>query len=167
MKRFISTLIMLALAVGAGFCLREFVITFTRVEGASMGDTLKSGDIALVTQFDYNDSAPARGDVVRLEFPGREGAYIKRVVGLPGEQISIARGRVFIDGAPLDEPYAVGMGGDCALTLGADEFFVLGDDRDASYDSREEDIGAVGADSFRGRVRGVVWPLSRFKLGIE
>ena len=167
MRRLIGWLLALAIAVGLGLLAREYVFTLTRVAGDSMEGTLQTGDIALLTKFDYLNDPPARLDVVQLEFPGRSGKYLKRVIGLPGETVDIISGVVHINGIALDEPYARLSDEEYHITLGADEFFVLGDNRLESYDSREEEIGAVGADAFLGRVRAVLWPLSRFQTGIE
>ena len=132
-----------------------------------MAETLVSGDVALVTKFDYRKDPPARFDVVQIEIPGRGGTYLKRVIGLPGETVHIISGVVHINGIALEEKYATPSNDDFSVALGADEYFVLGDNRPESYDSREEDIGAIGAASFRGRVRAVLWPLGRFDLDIE
>ena len=65
-----------------------------------------TGDAVLLTRFDYLTDTPERGHVVQLEVPGRDGLYLKRVIGLPGETVEIKGGTVYIDGTPLDEPYA-------------------------------------------------------------
>lgn len=167
MKRFLSWLIALAVAAGLGLFVRTYIFTFTRVAGDSMAETLETGDIAFVTKFDYIRNPPARFDVVLLKFPGRDGQYLKRVIGLPGETVDIISGVVHINGTALDEPHAQQSDDDSHIRLGENEYFVLGDNRPESYDSREEDMGAVGADSFLGRVRAVVWPLGRFRIGID
>lgn len=167
MRRLLGWLFALAAAAGLGLFARAYVFTLTRVAGDSMETTLETGDVALVTEFDYLKSPPARLDVVQVEFPGRDGKYLKRVIGLPGETVDIISGVVHINGTALDEPYARLSDDDYHIVLGEDEYFVLGDNRPESYDSREEDIGAVSADAFLGRVRAVVWPLGRFQVGIE
>ena len=130
-----------------------------RVEGASMAGTLESGEVALVTLYDYRLRAPARGEVVECRFPGRDGAYLKRLIGLPGEAVEIRDGRTYIDGEPLSEPYATGPFEDYSIELGPDEYLVLGDNRAESYDSRAEDIGPIHRNDFLGRVRCALWPL--------
>jgi signal peptidase I len=167
MRRLFRTLLIALFAVAVGLVARTHVISLARVAGDSMADTLCAGDIALVTKFDYAKSPPERFDVVLMRFDGRDGSYLKRVIGLPGDEIVISGGQVHINGMAVDETYAETTLGVYAVTLGTDEFFVLGDNRQASYDSREEGIGAVRAESFLGRVRAVVWPLARFRLGIE
>ena len=141
--------------------LHLFVFHMVRIEGTSMVDTLRGGDIALVTRFDYRIGTPERGDIVECSFPGRSGTYIKRVIGLPGEEVQIIDSRVYINGSPLSEPYATGPSGDYSAQLGADEYLVLGDNRSQSYDSRAEDMGLIHRENFIGRVRLVLWPLRK------
>ncbi len=138
--------------------LRLWGFHLVRVAGSSMVSTLNDGDIALVTLFDYRLGAPGRGDVVECTFPGRDAAYLKRLIGLPGETVEISGGRIYIDGAPLSEPYATGPAEDYRVTLGPDEYLVLGDNRPESYDSRAEDMGPISRKDFLGRVRFVLWP---------
>lgn len=167
MKRILSLLAVLALALGAGLLIREYVLGVTVVAGESMNDTLVTGDVALMTRFDYLISAPERGDVVQIEVPGRDGYYLKRVIGLPGERIEIKGGAVYVDGELLAEDYITPSSDDYSVTLYDDEYFVLGDNRPVSYDSREEEFGAVSAACFRGRVRAVIWPPERIRFGID
>ena len=126
-----------------------------------MNDTLSGGDIALVVRCAYRQSAPRRGDVVECRFPGRADTYVKRVIGLPGETLAFSGGALTVDGAAVAEPYVSTPTEDCEVTLGEDEYFVLGDNREASYDSRMEDMGPIGLDGFVGRVVFVLWPPER------
>lgn len=161
MKKFLTYLLIIIVAACAGLLLRGNVLQITEVAGNSMNPTLKSGDYVLITNFSYKNSAPARLDVVQAEIPGRPGAYLKRVIGLPGETLQITDGTVYIDGQPLREYYAAPSDDEITVTLGPDEFFLMGDNRPESYDSREEDFGAVSASSFLGKVRAVLWPIHR------
>ena len=140
--------------------LRLFAFHFVRIEGSSMTDTLSNGEIVLVTRFDYRfGGTPARGDIVECRFPGRVDAYIKRVIGLPGETIALRGGKTYIDGVALDEPYLFSIPEDYSITLGENQYLVLGDNRSESYDSRASDMGPIGAEDMLGRVRLSVWPL--------
>lgn len=161
MKKTIIWILIILLAAGAGFFLRGNVLGLVKVAGDSMSPTLETGDVVLVTRWDYKSSAPSRGDVVQAEIPGRPGAYLKRIIGLPGETLEITGGVVHINGQPLREFYASAPDDEISVTLCADEYFLMGDNRPVSYDSREEDFGAVSAASFLGRVRAVLWPLNR------
>ena len=154
------------IAVFALICilLRLFVFHLVRIEGSSMEDTLCSGEIALVTRLDYRfGGTPARGDIVECRFPGRVDTYVKRVVGLPGETVEIRGGKTFIDGVALNEPYVFSIPEDYSISLGEDEYLVLGDNRSESYDSRAEDMGPIAVEDMLGRVRLCVWPLHRIQ----
>lgn len=158
MKRLLPCLIALAIAVGLGFAARTWLFSAVRIAGSSMEDTLLFGDIALITRWDK----PARGSVMQCTFTGRSGSYIKRVIGLPGDTVEFSDGQLIINGRPLSEPYVSSPTEDMCITLGADEYFVLGDNRVESYDSRSEDMGFIRRDQFSGRVRWILWPVSRF-----
>ena len=95
----------LAIALAAALILRFFVLDFVRIAGVSMNDTLMTGDIALATKFDYWFSTPQRGDIALIRIPGREGVFVKRVIGLPGERVDIQGDATFINGAFYDEPF--------------------------------------------------------------
>ena len=118
--------------------------------GQSMEPTLASGDRVLTNRLIYRFTGPKRGDLVVFKPNGNENShyYIKRVVGLPGETIQIVDGFIYIDGEVLLEEIKFekmehpGIAED-EIVLGEDEFFVLGDNRNASEDSRNAEIGAI------------------------
>lgn len=152
----------IALALAAVLIVRGFVFTVVRVDGRSMADTLLDGDLAAVTLWDMRTGAPRRGDVVICAFPGERTLSVKRVVGLPGETVEIAGGVTYIDGRPLEEDYlthptAQAFG---PFTVEAGRYFVMGDNRALSRDSRE--VGAIDGGAIYGRVRYVLWPPGRF-----
>jgi len=107
---------------------------------------------------------PRRGDLVVVRRPGRL-EVVKRVVGLPGEQVRLRAGRLEVDGRPVPEPYLPGGSGagELDLRLGPAQYLVLGDHRAASTDGR--DFGPVGADAVVGRVRFAYWPPRRLRRG--
>jgi signal peptidase I len=133
-----------------------------RVAGDSMLPTLCDGESVLVVRPGSRWNRINRGDLVIFEHPnGQGGDYIKRVVGLPGEDIKIAGGWVFWDGNLLEENYIrSGQKADIKEWFnGPDEYFLLGDNRGDSNDSR--DFGPVASGQIKGRAWVRCWPLSR------
>ncbi len=158
MKKALIAILALILALAAGFAARTWLFTAVRISGTSMEDTLISGDVALVARW----MKPHRRHVMLCTFPGRDASYVKRVAGLPGDTVEFADGALFLNGRPLSEPYVSSGTEDMIVGLGVDEYFVLGDNRAESYDSRAEDMGAISLDQFHGRAVWILWPLSRF-----
>ena len=161
-KAFINWLTALAVVIIVGFIVRTYVAVPVAVSGQSMADTYNDGDIVLATRFDYMFGAPERGDVVLCEVDGRDGMYVKRVVGLPGDYVEITNGMISINGEPLHETYVTYASSETmSVQLNKDQYMVLGDNRADSYDSREADIGMLSADNFAGKVRTRIWPLGK------
>jgi signal peptidase I len=121
-----------------GLALHYFFVSVLVVRGHSMLPTYQTGQVLLVNKLSYLAGAPERGDVVAMFFPGEiEKRFVKRVVGLPGETVLIRDGYVFINGEQLAEPYlAVVTVPELERTLSAGEYFVMGDNRQSSSDSR-------------------------------
>ncbi|MCZ6596054.1 MAG: signal peptidase I [Planctomycetota bacterium] len=133
------------------------------VRGNSMSPNIHDGDRILVEPWSYLFGGVERGDVVVLRYPLDPSVdYIKRVIGLPGDQVTIAGGHVWVNGALLNEPYVEATDPEsyCSALVEPDHFFVLGDNRPRSSDSRE--FGQVPSRFVRGRVDLRLWPLSRF-----
>lgn len=140
-----------------------FVIVFsigmrTSVVGDSMEPGLVNGQEVLMNRVIYRLSSPKRGDVIVFLPNGNQNShyYVKRVIGLPGETIHIQDGSVYVDGVMLEEDETVDKIMDAGiaqneLTLEPDEFFVLGDNRNSSEDSRSGNIGAVKKDTIIGK----------------
>ena len=128
--------------------------------GDSMRPELKNGDVVLVNRLVYNAMTPKRGDIVAFKPNGRENAhyYIKRIIGLPGETVQIREGKVYINGKEQTEDIFVseiekpGVAQE-EITLGEQEYFVLGDQAASSDDSRMADIGNVK----RSEIYGKIW----------
>lgn len=134
------------------------------IEGSSMEPNLHHGQYLFVARCSYWFGSPQRGDVIVFSSPVAPGRdLIKRVVGLPGEHVTITGAQVFIDGAALDEPYAQPItynGG--SWTLGQDQVFVLGDNRSFSQDSHNWGPLEVGA--IVGKAWLCYWPPSLWGL---
>jgi len=141
------------------------LFNFSEVRGSSMEPGIHDRDRILVDHFSYFFGGVQRGDVVVMRYPLDPSLdYVKRVVGLPGERVVIGGGRIWIDGRRLDEPYLRGSVIDpythLSIVVEEGHFFVLGDNRLRSSDSRE--FGQVPRKNLRGRVRLRVWPPTRF-----
>ena len=147
--------------------IRYFLIQPFYVEGASMEPSFQSHEYLIIDEITYRFQEPARGDVVVLRYPRDPQQYfIKRIIGLPGERIKITDGTVFINGEQLQESYlsqeyATSYTMD-ELTLAPMEFFVMGDNRANSLDSRS--FGPLSRNNIVGRawIRG--WPIDRLSF---
>lgn len=125
-----------------------------------MNPVLENGDVVLVNRIVYNAASPKRGDIIAFKPKGNENAhyYIKRIVGLPGETVEIIENSIYINGQKIEEDYKVTDIGDVGIaseeiTLGGDEYFVLGDNRENSEDSRNADVGNIK----RSYIYGKIW----------
>ena len=130
----------------------------TSVIGDSMEPALWNGQEILINRMGYKLSTPKRGDVIVFLPNGNENAhyYVKRVIGLPGEKVLIENGNVYIDGQLLEEDDTYDKISDAGIVqtemeLGNDEYFVLGDNRNSSEDSRSGNIGPVNKDTIIGK----------------
>lgn len=157
-------------------CLFAFVFVWyfgqrVAVVGDSMSPILSNGDVTLANRIVYDATAPKRGDIIVFKPKGNENShyYIKRIIGLPGETVQILEGEIYIDGEKLEEDYGVSEITDPGIAaeeieLAGDEFFVLGDDRENSEDSRMADVGAVKRSYIYGKVWFIVSPWEDFGL---
>ena len=148
-----------------------FVVTFvgqrTEFSGSSMETTLSDKDQLIVDKMTYRFRDPKRYDIVVFPYQYQDNTYyIKRIIGLPGETVQILSGMVYIDGMRLDEHYGNEMMenpgiAEEPLTLDENEYFVLGDNRNNSSDSRASDVGLIHRKDLIGRAWIRVWPLSQ------
>jgi len=136
-----------------------FLVQPHRVKGESMSPNFEDGELLLTEKVTYRLGEVKRGDVVVFEAPvGRKVDFIKRVIGLPGETVSVKDGNVYINGSKLTEKYVnVQTQGEEERRLAPDEYFVFGDNRRASSDSRV--FGPIKKTVIRGRVLFVYWPI--------
>ena len=179
----VDWVVTITIAVAAVLAIKAWVVNPYRIPSSSMEPTLHcaapepgceagASDRVLANRFIYRFRDPSRGDIVVFETPekavercGAGGTFVKRLVGLPGDRIALARGVLRINGEPVDEPYVNGgpPGPDFAeRTLGPDEYFMMGDNRAQSCDSRE--WGPVTRADLIGPVFAVYWPLTRLGL---
>lgn len=171
MKEIIKELAGWLLYIVLSIALTWIVVTFvgqrTEVSGSSMETTLSDKDQLIVDKMTYRFRDPKRYDIVVFPYQYQDNTYyIKRIIGLPGETVQILSGMVYIDGMRLDEHYGneimenPGIAEE-PLTLGEDEYFVLGDNRNNSSDSRASDVGLIHRKDLIGRAWIRVWPLSQ------
>jgi signal peptidase I len=136
----------------------HFVFQSVRVSGQSMVPTLRNSDSYWLNRLAYFRSEPRRRDIVALKDPKDNTLVVKRIIALPGQSVYLNHGKVFVDSQPLDEPYLPGRTLTFAyeknesefFVMGRDEFFVLGDNRDNSTDSRA--FGPVPRRNILGKV---------------
>lgn len=153
----LSTLFYCGVAVFLAFVLVFSVGMKISMVGVSMEPALYNGQEVLVNRFIYKITSPKRGDVIAFLPNGNQNShyYLKRIVGLPGESIQIIDGYVYINGERLPEDEYDKMAdygiAENEIQLGSDEYFVLGDNRNMSEDSRSGNIGAVKKDTIAGK----------------
>ena len=139
---------------------RTFLVTPIKVNGQSMYDTLSGNEIMLL----YRIGEIKRYDMVVADLVvdgKKDDTLIKRVYGLPGETIKCENGIIYINDRKIDDPYATNETSDFeAVTLGDDEYFLLGDNRSISLDSRI--IGPVHRKDIEGHTNFIIWPFSKF-----
>ena len=170
LKELLSMLIYIGVVLGVTFLIITFVGQRTHVSGESMKNTLDHGDQLIVDKITYRFRDPERFDIIVFPFHYKENTYyIKRIIGLPGETVQIADGTIYINGEVLEESYGREVMQDPGIaaepiTLGEDEYFVLGDNRNQSSDSRDPSVGLIHRDEIIGRAWLRIWPLDSFGI---
>lgn len=173
----VTTVVIIAFCIGIAYFLASFVTTYvahqTTVEGESMEPTLTDGDSVIIQRLSYYFVDPKRYDVVVFPVSYDDGTakktyYIKRVIGLPGETVQIIDGSVYINNEKLDDDVygaaAINEAGiaENPLVLGENQYFVMGDNRNMSTDSRNSYVGLVNKNDIIGEAWLCTWPLSHF-----
>lgn len=153
------------------FWVPEHVIQRTVVNGESMENTLYTGESLLVEKVSYHFHDPERYDIIVFYPKGKEEDeyYVKRIYGLPGETIQIIDDQIYINNEVIEDEYAKNEMDDPGIaqdpiTLGEDEYFVLGDNRKVSLDSRDSDLGPIHKKNIAGHVILRIWPLNQFGI---
>ena len=169
MKEILSTSLYLLCVLVVCFLLIKYVGQRTQVEGSSMESTLCDGDNLLVDKISYRFHDPERFDIIVFPYRYEKNTYyIKRIIGLPGETVQIDfDGNIYIDGVLLEEHYGkevIKKPGAAAnpIKLGDDEYFVLGDNRNNSIDSRFEQVGKLKRSELIGKAWVRIWPFDKF-----
>lgn len=164
----LSWLIYIVIVVILSLGIITFIGQRTKVSGHSMETTLSDGDNLIVDKISYRFRNPERFEIIVFPFQYEEHTYyIKRIIGLPGETVQVIDGYVYINGEVLDENYGLEVMDDPGIaaepiTLGEDEYFVLGDNRNHSSDSRDPSVGVLHRDDIMGRAWIRIWPFDKF-----
>ena len=169
LKEIFSWIMEIAIVLMMAFVLVYFIGMRTSVVGQSMSETLENGDQILVNRFMYKVIGPKANDVIVFLPNGNEKShyYVKRVIGVPGDTVQIKNGRIYVNGTEFTEKVDVasiedaGLAAD-AVTLGDDEYFVLGDNRNNSEDSRYANIGNIKREYIIGKAWFVISTGDRF-----
>lgn len=165
LKELLGWIVYIAVIIGLTWLIITFVGQRTRVSGHSMEATLHDGDNLIVDKLSYRFRDPKRFEIIVFPYRHKENTYyIKRIIGLPGETVQVKDGYVYIDGEKLDENYGLEVMEDAGIAaepieLGEDEYFVLGDNRNHSSDSRDPSVGILHIDELIGRAWIRIWPL--------
>ena len=174
-RTILEYVVLAVVAVAVALLIQAFLVKPYRIPTASMEDTLLIGDRVLVDRISWRFSQPERGDIVVFHAPVVGPVLIKRIIGLPGDEISLNGGSVYINGRRLDEPYVRRVDGlpepsepfsnglpwslQEPYTVPSGSYFVMGDNRTDSGDSRE--FGPIKREQFVGRAFGKYWPPGR------
>jgi len=168
-QEIISWVVTLVTAIVLALVIRTFIFEPIRVDGSSMADTLHNGEITFTFKTGYLFNDPQRQDVVICRYPNRKEYFVKRVMGVPGDTIAIQGNTVYINGQALEEPFLtpernainLSLG---PITLGEDEYFMIGDNRYASNDSRNlREVGPIAREEIVGEVKFVFFPFSALR----
>lgn len=169
-KEIFGMILYIAIVILVVWAIITFVGQRTEVSGSSMYDTLEDGDNLWIDKLSYRFHDPERFDIVVFPYQDSSVFYIKRIIGLPGERVRIEDdGTIYINNEPLEENYGyetidpgmIGRAGN-NIILGEDEYFVMGDNRNDSKDSRFEEVGNIHRDDLEGKAVLRIWPLSKF-----
>ena len=170
MRELLGMLVYVCIVLAITFLIITFVGQRTHVSGESMENTLDDGDQLIVDKLTYRFHDPERFDIIVFPFRYKDNTYyIKRIIGLPGETVQIADGEIYINGEVLEESYGREVMQDAGLaaepiTLGDDEYFVLGDNRNYSSDSRDPSVALIHRKEIIGRAWLRIWPLDSFGI---
>lgn len=153
--------------IGLTYLIITFVGQRTRVSGSSMETTLHNGDNLIVDKLSYRFRDPKRYDIIVFPYKYEENTYyIKRIIGMPGETLQIKDGYVYIDGEQLtsdiygNELIEDPQTAEDPVTLGEDEYFVMGDNRNHSMDSRDPSVGVLKKSDLMGRAWVRIYPFN-------
>ena len=164
LREYVETLVGAAILA---VLIMTFVARAFTVDGPSMRPTLEDGQRLLVDRLTYRFQDPQRGDVIVFRYPANPRQhFIKRIIAIPGDEVLISRGTVYVNGVALEEPYIAGpmFGSFGPVVVPPDSYFVLGDNRNNSEDSRDRRVGFVPRDHIIGRAIWRYWPITEMSI---
>lgn len=166
-REILEWVLVIVVAVCAALFIRHFIFEPVRVDGSSMLNTLHDNEYMIVTKYQYLFSDPERFDVVICRYPGRGTTnFVKRIVGVPGDTLSVVGDQLYVNGEPEDDFYI-----DYKINYPMSEvvieeghYFVMGDNRPHSNDSHAPGVGQLERNQIIGKVRFVAWPFSSMRM---
>ncbi len=165
---FFKTIITYVIIIALVIIIRIFIIDPVRVDGESMNTTLSNGEIMILNKIVYKKQAVKRFDIVVIKENDKH--IIKRVIGMPGETIEYKDNKLYINGMEMDDPYPSTETDDFRIeSIGHTKvpgncYFVMGDNRAASLDSRYSEVGVIKKKDIVGRAKLVIWPFNKFGI---
>lgn len=161
-----SWFLCISISVILALLFRLFVFEFVLVKGESMTPTLTTGETVFVEKISRLFDNFDRGEIVIVRYPNREGGYVKRLIGLPGDEIEITDGKLYRNGELVAEDYTRDplMNVDLAPTTVPDGYiYVMGDNRNDSFDSRDPSIGPIQKSQIVGHALCIIWPITAIR----
>ena len=156
--------IALVAAVIIAMLIQTYIYAQSEVHNVSMQNTLVAGQRLIEDKWTYRFHMPRHGDIVIINEPESEVRLVKRVIALPGDHLDVREGFVYLNGEQVKEPYSKGLTNtgrySLPITIAQGQLFVMGDNRENSYDSRE--FGPIAITSIEGRAVFRIWPLAVF-----
>lgn len=169
LREIISWVLYFAVAIIAALLIKNYLIINANVPTGSMENTIMPGNRLIGNRLAYMNSEPERGDIVIFKYPDNETeTYVKRVIGLPGETVTIENAKIYIDGStkPLEEAYLkeewTESDGPYTFEVPEDCYLVLGDNRNNSWDARYWTNTYLSKDKILGEAVFTYWPLEQF-----
>ncbi len=159
MKKFLNEIKDYVIIIVAVILVRTFIITPAIVDGASMDKTLEDGQLIIINKINYRFNDPKRFQIVVVKNDKESDKIIKRIIGLPGETIEYKDNILYVNGEKMDESYEHAITEDFKVTVNEDEYFVLGDNRVVSKDSRI--LGGFKKKNLIGNVNIRIYPLDK------
>jgi len=168
LRNLIEWVLVIGFAILLALIIRNFVFRVTRVTGYSMNPTLGHGDVLILNRFSYLFTSPSVGDIVAFPYPtGPDEFFIKRVIAVSGDEVDLRNNSFYVNGILLDDPFSaanvIATGNvQFPITVQEGYFFVLGDNRNASKDSRYNSVGNIYGGDIMGRSLVRIWPFAGF-----